>query len=1121
MTDSRQDATVERMERIQPLQAGQYWRSLGDIAEQGINKDTVLLIASIRWVDDAPHTIILRPHPDNIGHSTYITKTGADGQTVKSWFRYDEHRFLLDDFLTGFEYEPDYERIRAGEIAKVQGKINDLQAELLEAQANPAILAPIVEEGLRAADEEAAKKQKPGLPVPVAVSPAQLADMAQGSLQNALAHSVTPQSIDAYRAAAHRQAQIATIKADWIKSKTQSIGDTVKALTPYFEEQAAAALAATEDVRTYVARLLRGIETLDLYVGKGVSVETIREGRSAPKAELLTFVQRKLFMDEELAVYLDLDDWFDFTKTELFDKALREHPALVEQIFPAQRCVVAMATTRRDIDYGDPWTNYAKNEQNRMVFLLIRDGENIHRVYSPVESHLGSARLFPSHDEHKARFRGFDGSEIKLDDVAYTDKLARHEVMVLHYKRFLILACGLDHRLKLFGDFYEGPASFDFVTLAFQERYCRFLHDEDGAGLLPAENRLPLREWLAEKNAYLRSGSRVMCNWHAVMTTKTAPSAVFREHGGHIEHRYRPKETAGMAIAYRQGKDIRVDVEVSGYSYSSHSDRTFNCKVTLATEGKPSYTDSVERPYLVLDAVTPDEIHWYIHNRESRRDHVSYIRFFKRALRYVEAEIAAEADTRNRLTQALGDGGIATDAEAAGIVQQAVIAWRAAHRGRPLPVFADGRAPSEWKSLLDQMYMLAGNGKRQIGEIEEFARNLGYDPLRLVLSGGAKLIIYCAPLESERDDRFEPHAWVHRISVERGKTKIIEKSRRWAVLPDKAASETLVHEWDGAAAWAGAHTDFQSFAHKQDVLGSFDDCAELLRPFGAIMSEAEFAVQYERWTAARQEMIAGGRYVQNPAFVVPFALLKDRYDRRLDVLCVSMTNAHAALWRLAPSDEARAQLRKAFIKVYANKASAAERFDRDVVTADWQLSRAALAHVPAGGYIDDAMLSRMQGQVLSDPRLAEWFLHWQAKRRDEERLFVPASATDATGRLIFDHVLSIRLPDDYEPLAVRAITLTPSDSNRPIKYGRLFDMTPDTADDDRSFAKFDDSQFEARGYSMTTHRFVSRESALAYVREAATSNEDGVTYGATPATELPDAPLPPSGVERWYIVPQT
>ncbi len=162
-------------------------------------------------------------------------------------------------------------------------------------------------------------------------------------------------------------------------------------------------------------------------------------------------------VDEELAVYIDIDKWFDFSKDELFFKALCKHDALVDQIFPTQRCVLVMATTRRFIDYGDRWANEARNAHNRTVFLMVRNGMNIHRVFSPVESHLGASRLFPSKDDQDSIFRGFDGTQITFEDVAFTDKMEDHEQFALHYKRFLLLAAGLDHRLKLFGDFYDGP----------------------------------------------------------------------------------------------------------------------------------------------------------------------------------------------------------------------------------------------------------------------------------------------------------------------------------------------------------------------------------------------------------------------------------------------------------------------------------------------------------------------------------------------------------------------------------------------------------------------------------------------------------------------------------------
>lgn len=80
--------------------------------------------------------------------------------------------------------------------------------------------------------------------------------------------------------------------------------------------------------------------------------------------------------------------------------------------------------------------------------------------------------------------------------------------MALHYRRFLILICGLDHRLKLFGDFYDTNTPYSFLSLEFQERYFQFLHDKDGSGLLGmAETRPSLQSYLEQANSCLQSGS--------------------------------------------------------------------------------------------------------------------------------------------------------------------------------------------------------------------------------------------------------------------------------------------------------------------------------------------------------------------------------------------------------------------------------------------------------------------------------------------------------------------------------------------------------------------------------------------------------------------------------------
>ena len=276
-----------------------------------------MLIKSVRCVDDAPHTVVLRPHPSKIGRRVYLEIPQDDGSTRRTYFAYNEHRFLLSGFLGAFEFEPDHQRIRTNEVRELQNRISTLQAELLETQSNPELLAIVVETGLREQAKQAAETGGKDAgrnaassgeiaPTALVVQSDSVVSLATGSLANAIGSGITSEGIVALKAAASREHQIATVKAEWIQGKTTEIAETIKQMTPFYEEQAAAALAQTEDVRSYVAKLLQGIESLDLYVGKNVEVLTVRDGDAAPKDVPLTFVQKKLLMDEELAVWAEI-----------------------------------------------------------------------------------------------------------------------------------------------------------------------------------------------------------------------------------------------------------------------------------------------------------------------------------------------------------------------------------------------------------------------------------------------------------------------------------------------------------------------------------------------------------------------------------------------------------------------------------------------------------------------------------------------------------------------------------------------------------------------------------------------------------------------------------------------
>jgi len=1091
---------LEHIARFQSLQAGQYWRSKKAFLDQGIKEGMVLLIKSIRWVDDAPHTIVLLPHPTIVDRDVSYDESMPDGSTRRRWFRAIEHRFLLKDFLEAFEFEPEHQRVRTEEIRLIQGEVNSLQNELMEAQSNPALLAAVVADEL---SKDAPDGQGSNLP---ALQHEHMASMATGTIVSAIGTGITTEGVAALKQAANKEHRIATIKSQWIQSKTTAIGATIAKLTPFYKEQAEAALAQTEDVRTYVAKLLKGIESLDLYVGKDVEVDTIKTGASAPKEVPLTFVQKKLMMDEELAIWADIDEWFDFSNEQKFFDALCNHQALVDQIFPTERCVLVMAITRRYIDYGDSWTNMSRNAENSKVFLLVRDGENIHRVFSPVESHLKTAKLFPSRDDQNEIFRGRDGSNIKFEDVAYTDKLAAHELHALHYKRFLLLVCGLDHRLKLFGDFYEGPPTMNFVSMAFQEKYCRFLHDDDGAGLLPRENRYPsLDRWLEKKNAYLRSGSRLLCAWREVMDPDTAPGACKAYDRDKIDRRYEPSESIGFAIAYRDADSICLDVEVKGYSFSTHKDRTFTCKVNLSKLGKGRW-DSGSLPYLCLDAVTPEELHWYIHNREARGNHIYYIRFFKQALKFINAERESEAGSRSQLRKALQEGNIATDSRADEIIDSAVIAWRAANRGKSLPAFTGDSSVPEWKSLLDQMYVLAKDGLARTEEVESFVRGLGYEPLRLVLSGNSKLVVYAAPLENERDDRLTPHTWVHKISLERGKTRMLEKSRKWVVLPKQSASETTLHQWAGAEEWAGAISKFDSYEHKQSLMSFINGWHDLAKPFIGVMSQDEFDVEMEQWIIARDIACKGSRLVENPYAAIPFGV--SIINGEPFILMAINYGAHQILSKNAPDEIKRETIHKEFVRKYANKSAANGIFHEKSFRWTVAAFNVEVMKSRCGSFIGPQFGNWFHvEQDNFDYRIETAINAWVSKK--DRKVFFADGIYDEKGKFALDDILGIRLPEDYSPTWLRSSNVRAFEGSKAPEYPEYFDIYPNGTDETEL-----NNEYKKRGsgYGITksSMRFMSHQEAVEYLESK------GQTL--IPAKELPEIFWPPAGVERWYVM---
>lgn len=811
--EERKSEDFDRVERFQALQAGTYWRFTGSGDKQesknmldalrgwsnGGAKDEqtpvgmVLLLAAIDLFDGKPHTVHLAPHP----------------LLVKRW---GNTALLIDDFLNNWQFAPDGEQVRERELAALQMEVAVVQAELIEGQTNPAMMTPAVAaavESWEGKKAEARVKEAPGAAsVSTAVSQRDPNRPVSTNVGDVITNRMSAADIDQIGHMAERQAVVAETQSKWLTDRVSAIGEKIGAMTPFFQERSQVALAKTAEVRKYAADLMAGIASLDLYTGRGVEVETISKGSAAPMGQPLTLFQAKRYMDEELAVFADVDDEFDVTKTSEFIEQLKTDPRLRDQIFPAKRCVVSMAIRRDAVRYENlnVFEAAARNEMNQLVFLLVRNGDNVYCVRSKTPSHEMSARLFPTKDEFDAIFRGVDGSRINFDDLKFTNKARESEDLSLHYRRFLILLCGLEHRLGLLGPFPDDQAqSLSFISQEFQAKWMRFVADDDALTAISSTSR-PATVWdfVRERNAHLQSGSRVLAFYPDLLTSKTAPSThkliygrdYAREeelarpvgaNGKHVRH--------GTHVVYKDGAELCIDVRVERQGYGDYVQPEFNARVSL-TQAKHHVG---EMAYLCLDTVRADDLDWYICDRRSRVHHTGFIRLFKRTVAEIRAEEALEAPARAYLTSAVEASGLAVSDGAVALVAESIRGWRCANRGAPLPPVVD---KSAFNTILSLAYSLGRKADDYAQMLEQYALSASYVPLKAVLTGANKLALYVEVSPAERDERLMTWRWVKRINIAVLKTKLTETTSKlvWMTgAPD--AKETKIKTWPELAGW--------------------------------------------------------------------------------------------------------------------------------------------------------------------------------------------------------------------------------------------------------------------------------------------------------------------------------
>lgn len=384
-----------------------------------------------------------------------------------------------------------------------------------------------------------------------------------------------------------------------------------------------------EAMNKKVAKVKRVIDTLELYMGVYEDIVQIQEGQSAGIDEPISFRQMALYMDEEIALYkFDAD----FTDIEVFDNWIVQNNNY-KNFAPEEKCVVAFRPRRYDKHYGnDPLYNFLMNQENQKTYLLIRNGENIYRIWANIK--VGKS-LFPTRSE-----LGKIGEKIASHWKSDQDR-AEEEMHV--YQRLAFVLQGLIDRTEVFQPIPKGIKIFE---LDKWESHVRFIYDMEAT--LPS-GRLSFNDWRDSLRASICEGSRVVAvglestdydkrfyrYYQSKYTEPSHPPSglyqvhLFKETLGKYQKEHSSLHNS-LCIRYNPGGEVR-----NGWSDWEGHERK-NCVSFMI---KP-LSDNL----LNYDMVSLDDIEFYLYNRTDRRNYAGMLPILLKVKEMILADLKWEAD---------------------------------------------------------------------------------------------------------------------------------------------------------------------------------------------------------------------------------------------------------------------------------------------------------------------------------------------------------------------------------------------------------------------------------------------------------------------------------------------
>lgn len=420
-------------------------------------------------------------------------------------------------------------------------------------------------------------------------------------------------------------------KQNELEKKSEDIKDLVKRMQELMEIRLERFKVIVESVSKIITKFQKMVWNIEIYLGVKESIIQLMEGQPADINEKIRIRQRVLYMDEESMILAE-EGGLDFRKLEDFDDWLVSDKKHIEGLIPEIKGVVVMKIRRSEKEYSeDPWINSKLKAENKKTYFLIRNGENLYRIWTDFE--VGS-KVFLScaevEDFFVRRETDYDDSrrrvkERKLKPGDYDYGKAQKEVRDYQEDQFrtMMFMAGIIDRTSIFKPFPQEFQGKDIMKPDVWNELVTLIYDSDN--LLPTKRPL-FDKFRKSINSQIEVGTRIVGRYRGDCVS---PKSSYRgpHHPPDGVYELEGKRKNGFFFRYKD-----PEWETWNWNEGSHESRK-----------RASYFVSPDDCDIInYDKITLDDIEYYLNSRVDRVFYLSLIPVLTRCRRMKREELEVE-----------------------------------------------------------------------------------------------------------------------------------------------------------------------------------------------------------------------------------------------------------------------------------------------------------------------------------------------------------------------------------------------------------------------------------------------------------------------------------------------